>query len=49
MQNSIFYNKTVKIYREHLISTVRSRQSMVLTSFTEPNGFLNYVAVTNTV
>lgn len=25
IQNSIFYNKTVKIYREHLISTVRSR------------------------
>lgn len=49
MQNSIFYNKTVKINREHLISTVRSRQSMVLTSFTELNGFLNYVAVTKTV
>jgi len=49
MQNSIFYNKTVKIYREHLISTVRSRQSLVLTSFTEMNGFLNYVTITNTV
>lgn len=49
IQNSIFYNKTVKIYREHLISTVRSRQSMVLTSFTELNGLLNYVAIKNTV
>jgi len=49
MQNSIFYNKTAKIYSEHLLSTVRSRQSMVLTYFTELNGFLNYVAITNTV
>lgn len=49
MQNSISYNKTVKIYREHLINIVRSRQCMVVTSFTELNGFLNYVATTNTV
>ena len=49
MQDSIFYNKTVKIYRVYLISTVSSRKSMDLTSFTELNGFLKNVTITNTV
>lgn len=44
MQDSIFYKKTVKIYRVYLISTVSSRKS-----FTELNGLLKNVTITNTV